>query len=104
MAILMVSMYAGIGLNTDLTKGVLDRFRTLPIWRPAVIVGALLGDAGRYLIASTLVIGLGLAMGYRPAGGAVGVLTALALLLVFAFGLGWPWSTLGLLCAHPAPS
>ena len=55
----MVSMYAGIGLNTDLTKGVLHRFRSLPIWRPAVIVGALLGDAGRYLIASTLVIGLG---------------------------------------------
>ena len=76
MAVLMVSMYAGIGLNTDVTKGVFDRFRSLPIWRPAVIVGALLGDACRYLIASTLVIGLGLAMGYRPAGGAVGVLTA----------------------------
>ena len=102
MAILMVSMYAGIGLNTDLTKGVLDRFRSLPIWRPAVIVGALLGDAGRYLIASTLVIGLGLAMGYRPAGGAVGVLTAVALLLVFAFGLGWLWSTFGLLMRTPS--
>ena len=102
MAILMVSMYAGIGLNTDLTKGVLDRFRSLPIWRPAVIVGALLGDAGRYLIASTLVIGLGLAMGYRPAGGAVGVLSALALVLVFAFGLGWLWSTLGLLMRTPS--
>ena len=102
MAILMVSMYTGIGLNTDLTKGVLDRFRSLPIWRPAVIVGALLGDAGRYLIASTLVIGLGLAMGYRPAGGAVGVLSALALVLVFAFGLGWLWSTLGLLMRTPS--
>ena len=102
MAILMVSMYAGIGLNTDLTKGVLDRFRSLPIWRPAVVVGALLGDAGRYLVASTLVIGLGLAMGYRPAGGAVGVLTAVALLLVFAFGLGWLWSTLGLLMRTPS--
>ncbi len=102
MAILMVSMYTGIGLNTDLTKGVLDRFRSLPIWRPAVIVGALLGDVGRYLIASTLVIGLGLAMGYRPAGGAVGVLSALALVLVFAFGLGWLWSTLGLLMRTPS--
>jgi ABC-2 type transport system permease protein len=102
MAILMVSMYTGVGLNTDLTKGVLDRFRSLPIWRPAVIVGALLGDVGRYLIASTLVIGLGLAMGYRPAGGAVGVLSALALVLVFAFGLGWLWSTLGLLMRTPS--
>ena len=102
MAVLMVSMYAGIGLNTDRTSGVLDRFRTLPIWRPAVIVGALLGDAGRYLIASTLVIGLGLTMGYRPAGGAAGVLAAVALLLVFAFALGWVWSTLGLLIRTPS--
>ena len=67
MAVLMVTMYAGVGLNTDLTNGVFDRFRSLPIWRPAAIVGALLGDAGRYLLASTLVIGLGLVMGYRPA-------------------------------------
>ncbi|MGH3473005.1 MAG: ABC transporter permease, partial [Nocardioidaceae bacterium] len=65
MAVLMVSMYAGVGLNTDLTKGLLDRFRALPTWRPAVIVGALLGDAGRYLIASSIVIGLGMTMGYR---------------------------------------
>jgi ABC-2 type transport system permease protein len=102
MAVLMVSMYAGVGLNTDLTKGVFDRFRSLPVWRPALIVGALLGDAGRYLIASVLVIGLGLAMGYRPAGGIIGVLSAVALLLVFTFGLGWVWSTLGLLMRTPS--
>jgi ABC-2 type transport system permease protein len=102
MAVLMVSMYAGVGLNTDLTKGVFDRFRSLPIWRPALIVGALLGDACRYLIGSVLVIGLGLAMGYRPVGGVIGVLLAVALLLVFAFGLGWVWSTLGLLMRTPS--
>jgi ABC-2 type transport system permease protein len=89
MTVLMVSMYAGVGLNTDLTKGVLDRFRSLPAWRPALIVGALLGDACRYVIASGLVLGLGLAMGYRPAGGVAGVAAAIALLLIFAFGLGW---------------
>ena len=102
MAVLMVSMYAGVGLNTDLTKGVFDRFRSLPIWRPALIVGGLLGDACRYLIASALVIGLGVAMGYSPAGGAIGVLAAVVLLLVFAFGLGWVWSTLGLLMRTPS--
>ncbi|HEY5456216.1 MAG TPA: ABC transporter permease [Acidothermaceae bacterium] len=102
MAVLMVSMYAGVGLNTDVTKGVFDRFRTLPIWRPSMIVGALLGDACRYLIASALVLALGIAMGYRPAGGAFGVLSAVALLLVFAFGLGWLWSTLGLLMRTPS--
>jgi ABC-2 type transport system permease protein len=102
MTVLMVSMYAGVGLNTDVTKGVFDRFRTLPIWRPALIVGGLLGDVFRYLIASTLVIGLGLVMGYRPAGGVIGVLSGVALLLVFAFGLGWVWSTLGLLMRTPS--
>lgn len=102
MAVLMVSMYAGIGLNTDLTTGVFDRFRTLPIWRPAVVVGGLIGDTGRYLIASSLVIGLGLIMGYRAAGGVSGIVAAVALLLVFAFGLGWVWSTLGLLMRTPS--
>lgn len=102
MAVLMVSMYAGVGLNTDVTKGVFDRFRSLPIWRPALIVGGLLGDVFRYLIASALVIGLGLLMGYRPAGGVIGVLSGVALLLVFAFGLGWVWSTLGLLMRTPS--
>jgi ABC-2 type transport system permease protein len=102
MAVLMVSMYAGVGLNTDLTKGVFDRFRSLPVRRPALIVGALLGDAGRYLIASVLVIVLGLVMGYRPAGGMIGVLSAVALLLVFTFGLGWVWTTLGLLMRTPS--
>lgn len=102
MAVLMVSMYAGVGLNTDVTKGVFDRFRTLPIWRPALIVGGLLGDACRYLIASALVIGLGLAMGYHPTGGVLGVLSGVALLLVFAFGLGWVWSMLGLFMRTPS--
>jgi ABC-2 type transport system permease protein len=43
MAVLLVSMYAGIGLNTDISKGIADRFRSLPIWRPAPVTGALLG-------------------------------------------------------------
>jgi ABC-2 type transport system permease protein len=55
MTVLLVTVGAGIGLNTDVTTGVFDRFRTTPIWRPAPIVGALLGDIGRYLLASTLV-------------------------------------------------
>lgn len=102
MTVLMVSVYAGVGLNTDVAKGVFDRFRSLPIWRPAVFLGALIGDVGRYLISSILVIGLGLVMGYRPGGGVTGVLWALALLLVFSFGLGWVWSTLGLLMRTPS--
>jgi ABC-2 type transport system permease protein len=101
MAVLLVTIYAGIGLNTDITTGVFDRFRAMAIWRPAHIVGALLGDVVRYLLASTLVIALGLALGFRPAGGVVGVLSAVALVLAFAFGLSWIWTALGLVVRAP---
>jgi ABC-2 type transport system permease protein len=101
MSVLLITVYAGVGLNTDHTKGRLDRFRSLPIWQPSLIVGGLIGDAGRYLIASSLVIGLGLAMGFRPDGGVAGVLLGVALILVFAFGLSWVWTTLGLLLRSP---
>src|ERR671918_2711150 len=100
-AVLLISVDAGINLNTDVTKGVLDRFRSMPIWRPALIVGSLLSDAGRNLLAAGLVIGLGMAMGFRPDGGVTGVLAAIGLLLVFAFGLSWIWATLGLVLRTP---
>src|SRR6266511_5019816 len=66
MAVVLVTGYSGVTPNTDITKGVSDRFRSLPIWRPAR--GALLGDTGRYLLASAIVMALGLALGFRPAG------------------------------------
>jgi ABC-2 type transport system permease protein len=102
MTVVLVTTYSGVTLNTDLTRGVFDRFRSLPIWRPAPIVGALLGDAGRYLLSATIVIALGLVLGFRPAGGVVGVGAAVALLLGFAFGLSWVWTTLGLVLRAPS--
>jgi daunorubicin/doxorubicin transport system permease protein len=89
MTVVLVSVYSGVTLNTDITKGIFDRFRSLPIWRPAPIVGALLGDIGCYVLASAIVIALGLALGFRPEGGVVGVLAAVALVLAFVFGLSW---------------
>jgi ABC-2 type transport system permease protein len=101
MAVVLVTTYSGVTLNTDITKGVFDRFRSLLIWRPAPIVGALLGDTGRYLLAATLVIALGLALGFRPHGGVAGVAAAVGLLLAFAFGLSWVWTALGLVLRAP---
>lgn len=101
MAVVVVTMYAGVGLNADVTKGVSDRFRSLPVWRPAPILGALLGDIARYLLASLIVIGLGLILGFRPAGGAGGVALAVALAVVFGFGLSWVWTTVGLILRTP---
>jgi ABC-2 type transport system permease protein len=102
MSVLFTTVYSGVALNTDLTKGVVDRFRSLPIWRPAPLVGSLLGDAVRYLIAGTVIIVLGVILGFRPDAGLPGVLAALALVVVFAFGLSWVFSTLGLLLRSPS--
>jgi ABC-2 type transport system permease protein len=96
MAVLLVSMYAGVGLNADMSRGIADRFRVLAIWRAAPVAGALLGDVARYLIAGGLVIAIGVAMGFRPPGGASGVAAGIGLLLVFALGLSWAWTALGL--------
>jgi daunorubicin/doxorubicin transport system permease protein len=101
MSVLFTTVYSGIALNTDLTKGVVDRFRSLPIWRPAPLVGSLLGDTVRYVVAGTVIIVLGVILGYRPGAGVSGVIAALALVVVFAFGLSWVFTTIGLLMRSP---
>ena len=101
MGVLFTTVYSGIAVNTDLTKGVVDRFRSLPIWRPAPLVGALLGDSVRYVIAGTVIIVLGVVLGYRPGAGVGGAVAGLALVVAFAFGLSWVFTTLGLLMRSP---
>ena len=102
MSVLFTTVYSGVALNTDRTKGVIDRFRSLPVWRAAPLLGSLLGDAVRYVIAGTVIIGLGVLLGYRPDAGVVGALSALALVVVFSFGLSWVFSTVGLLLRSPS--
>jgi ABC-2 type transport system permease protein len=100
-AVLFTTVYSGVALNTDLTRGVVDRFRSLPIARTAPLLGSLLGDSVRYLVSGVVVIALGLILGFRPGAGVGGVLAALALVVVFAFGLSWAFTTLGLLLRAP---
>ena len=99
--VLITTVYTGFTLNTDITKGVFDRFRSLPIWRPAPIAGALLGDTVRYVIASAVTVTLGLILGYRPGGGVLGVLAGIGLLVLFAFALSWAFTILGLVMRTP---
>jgi ABC-2 type transport system permease protein len=97
MSVVMTTMYTGISVNNDIEKGVFDRFRTLPIWRPAPMVGYLLGDAFRYTMASLVILTVGLIMGFRPDGGAIGVLAGIALLVAFSFAFSWIWTMFGLM-------
>ena len=99
--IVFITVYTGVGLNTDIRKGLYDRFRSLPMWQPAPLFGALAGDVFRYSFASMLIIIVGLILGFRPQGGAMGVLLAVALILTFAFALSWLWIIIGMLVKTP---
>lgn len=99
--ILFITVYTGVGLNTDIRKGLYDRFRSLPMWQPAPLFGALAGDVFRYSVAAALILIVGLILGFRPQGGVVGVLLAFALVLTFSFALSWLWIIVGMLVRTP---
>ncbi|WP_119389378.1 ABC transporter permease [Taklimakanibacter lacteus] len=95
------AVYSGMGLSTDLGKGLFDRFRSLPIWSLAPFAGLMVGDVLRHLIAGAIILTIGLTLGYRPEAGIPGVIAAFALLLAVGFGMGWIFIVLGLLIRTP---
>lgn len=99
--VVFITVYTGMGLNGDIQKGLYDRFRSLPMWQPAPLLGALAGDLFRYSMAAALILIVGFILGFRPQGGAIGVLLAVALVLVFAFALSWLWIIVGMLVRTP---
>jgi ABC-2 type transport system permease protein len=99
--VVFITVYTGVGLNTDINKGLYDRFRSLPMWQPSPLFGALAGDVFRYSVASGLILLVGVMLGFRPRGGVVGVLLAVALVLVFSFALSWLWIIVGMLVRTP---
>jgi len=102
MTVLVITMYTGVAINTDLTSGVADRFRTLPVWSGAPVAGAVAADVVRYGVASCLVLVVGLLMGYRPAGDVVDVVAAVGLVCLFAVGVGWAFIALALILRTPS--
>ncbi|MBB3711627.1 ABC-2 type transport system permease protein [Limimaricola variabilis] len=95
------TVYSGMGLSTDLSKGLFDRFRSLPIWSLAPFAGLMVGDMLRHTIAGAIILGIGLALGYRPEAGLPGILASFALLLAIGFGWGWIFIVLGLVVRTP---
>jgi oleandomycin transport system permease protein len=79
----------GVNLNTDLEKGVFDRFRSLPIARSAPLVGAVAADVVRYVLLTTVFLGFGYAIGFRAQTDALSVLAACALAVAFALCFCW---------------
>jgi oleandomycin transport system permease protein len=99
--IAMASVSLGQNLNTDIQKGVFDRFRSLPIARSAPLVGAVLADLVRYLVLFTVMMVVGAAMGYRVTTGWTGVLAALGLSMGFALCFGWISVYVGMIARAP---
>jgi ABC-2 type transport system permease protein len=95
------AVYSGMGLSTDLSKGLFDRFRALPIWPLAPFAGLMVGDILRHLIAGSIILVIGLVLGYRPEAGAPGVIAAFAMLVTVGLGMGWIFMVLGLLIRTP---
>ena len=95
------AVYSGMGLSTDLGKGLFDRFRSLPIWSLAPFAGLIVGDILRHLIAGAIILTIGLILGYRPEAGVPGVVGAFLLLFAIGFGMGWIFIVLGLLISTP---
>lgn len=100
-SVLLMTVYTGTSLNTDITKGVFDRFRSLPFWQPATLAGSLLGDIVRYGISLFATIAIGYLIGYRGDGGVVGALGAIALLIVFGFAVSWIFAAIGIVVSQP---
>jgi daunorubicin/doxorubicin transport system permease protein len=93
--VLTTCMSSGVQLREDMDKGVFDRFKVLPIARIAPLAGPMVADLVRYLIAASLTFVMGVIIGYRPGGGVLGVLGAIALSIFTGWSLAWIFTWIG---------
>jgi oleandomycin transport system permease protein len=101
MNMLFVTMYVGTGLNTDLTKGVFDRLRSLPVARWAPLAGRITADLVKQAWSIALLLGVGAILGFRIGTSAPALLGAVVLLLVFALAFSWVAVLVGVLAKDP---
>ncbi|MDQ3855776.1 MAG: ABC transporter permease [Chloroflexota bacterium] len=90
------SVTTGIGLAEDLHRGLIDRFRSLPMSRSAVLTGRTLADLVRNMFVVFVMLVVGLLVGFRPQGDVLGWVSAVGLLLIFSFAMSWVAATIGL--------
>lgn len=101
MNMLFVTMYVGMGLNTDLTKGMFDRLRSLPIARWAPMAGRIAADMLKQLWSIFLLLVVGFILGFRLGTNGLALLGAVVLLLVFALAFSWVSVLVGVLAKDP---
>jgi ABC-2 type transport system permease protein len=89
------STATAIGVAADMTEGIIDRFRTMAIWRPSVLAGHVLGSMIQTLLAVAVVIGVALLVGFRPTAGALEWLATVGFLAMITLALTWLGVALG---------
>jgi ABC-2 type transport system permease protein len=95
------AMGTAVGLSNDLNGGIIDRFRTLPMWRPAVLIGRSVTDLLTAAICAFFVAVTGLAVGWRPEGSAASTAGGFAIFLLFSYALSWGCACLGIVSKGP---
>lgn len=97
---LFATLNTGMGLNMDITKGVFDRLRSLPIAQSAPLASRILSDSVKQAWSILLILSIGMLIGFRP-DGAFGVVEAFALVLVFTLAFAWVAVLIGLIVSEP---
>jgi|HubBroStandDraft_1064217.scaffolds.fasta_scaffold91581_2 ABC-2 type transport system permease protein len=95
------TMGTAVGLSTDLHEGMIDRFRTLPMWRSAVLVGRSIADLMTSMLCALIVVLTGLAVGWRSDASVGSLLGGFAVVLFFAYSLSWIAACVGLNSKSP---
>ena len=98
--LVQTSLFGGagtaIGLNEDMGKGIIDRFRSLPMARSAVLMGRILADVARNVFVVLLMLAVGTAVGFRFNNGFFPAIAAIAVLLLFGMAFSWLFALVGL--------
>ena len=95
------AMGTAVGLSNDLNGGTIDRFRSLPMWRPAVLVGRSMTDLLTSMMCTFFVLVTGLLVGWRPEGSAASTVGAIAIFLLFSYAVSWGCACLGIVSKGP---
>jgi ABC transporter DrrB family efflux protein len=93
-----------LGLADDLKKGLIDRFRSLPMWQPAVVSGRILADVGTNVVQLVVMFAVGIAVGFRFDASVPEVVAGIALLLLFGYAFSWVFAFIGLTASSPEAS
>ena len=99
--VLFATLGTGLMLNQDISAGIFDRFRSLPIARWAPLAGAIMGDVTRYVISVVVTLGFGIVLGFRITTNPLAAVAGCLLVLVFAMAMCWLSALIGMLVKTP---